>query len=171
MTRRRDRERGQGLAEFALVLPLFLMMVFAVIDLGRVIWAYDNLGNGAREGARYASVHGSSGLTICPTGPGSNLQPENVAACPPLGADLKDPTRQVVRNFLIAPGSAPVIQVCYFDTDPPGCSGNTDQTGAGNARGEYVRVTVRSTVDLVTGTFLGLGGFSVVGQSTVLINN
>ncbi len=56
----RRRSRGQGVAEFALVIPLFLVMLFGIIDLGRVIWANDALANAAREGARYASVTGSS---------------------------------------------------------------------------------------------------------------
>jgi hypothetical protein len=164
---RHDRRRGQSLAEFALVLPLFLAMVFGIIDLGRVIWAMDDLGNAAREGARYASVHGNSDLTPCPTGPGATAQP----GCPALGSDLKDPTRQAVQGFLVAPGSSIVIEVCYFDTASVGCTGNSDQSGAGNARGEYVRVTVHSTVQLFTASLLGMGPFSVNGQSTVLINN
>jgi Flp pilus assembly protein TadG len=50
------RTRGQALVEFALVLPIFLVILFGIIDLGRYVYTANALGNGAREGARAASV-------------------------------------------------------------------------------------------------------------------
>ena len=49
--------RGQSLVEFALILPLFMLIVLGIFDLGRVIYAYSALHNAAREGARYGAVH------------------------------------------------------------------------------------------------------------------
>jgi Flp pilus assembly protein TadG len=51
------RSRGQGLTEFALVIPLFLLLVVALFDLGRAVFAYNTLTNAAREGARTAIVN------------------------------------------------------------------------------------------------------------------
>lgn len=48
--------RGQALIEFALVLPLFALLVFALLDLGRVIYAQHTLAQAAREAARTAVV-------------------------------------------------------------------------------------------------------------------
>ena len=48
-----SRQRGQDLVEFALVLPLLLLIVIGVLDLGRVFFASIALANVAREGARY----------------------------------------------------------------------------------------------------------------------
>jgi Flp pilus assembly protein TadG len=58
MTRRLRGEHssGQSLAEFALVLPIFLLMLFGLIDVGRFVFTANALGNGAREAARFASV-------------------------------------------------------------------------------------------------------------------
>jgi Flp pilus assembly protein TadG len=53
---RRDGH-GQSLAEFALVLPLFLLLFFAVLDLGSAIFTFNSLTNAAREGARLAIVN------------------------------------------------------------------------------------------------------------------
>ena len=53
----RRRERGQGLMEFALVIPIFLLIVVALFDLGRAVFAYNTLTNAAREGARIAIVN------------------------------------------------------------------------------------------------------------------
>jgi Flp pilus assembly protein TadG len=49
--------RGQGLTEFAIILPLFLFIVLGIFDLGRVIYYYSTLHNAAREGARYGAVN------------------------------------------------------------------------------------------------------------------
>src|SRR6187401_3174558 len=50
------RDRGQALMEFALVIPLFLLLMVALFDLGRAVFAYNTLTNAAREGARLAIV-------------------------------------------------------------------------------------------------------------------
>jgi hypothetical protein len=170
LLRRRSRlERGQGLAEFAIVLPVFLLIVFGAIDLGRVIWATDDITNAAREGARYASIHGGSGVTntLCPIGPGLSGTPQ--PSCPAWSPDSKEPARVATRAYFVAAGGNTTVQVCYYTTTA--CSGDTDQSGATNARGTYVTVTVQATVPILTGTLLGLQGFTVNAHSTVLVNN
>ena len=47
---------GQALVEFALVAPLFFLLIFAVIQLGIIFGGQIGLGNAAREVARYAST-------------------------------------------------------------------------------------------------------------------
>jgi Flp pilus assembly protein TadG len=51
------RRRGQALVEFALVLPLLLLLLVGLFDLGRAVFAYNTLTNAAREGARIAIVN------------------------------------------------------------------------------------------------------------------
>lgn len=51
------RDKGQALLEFALVIPIFLLLIVAVFDLGRAVFAYNTLTNAAREGARLAIVN------------------------------------------------------------------------------------------------------------------
>jgi Flp pilus assembly protein TadG len=55
--RRRSSRSGQSLAEFALVLPIFLVLFFAVFDLGSAVFTFNSLTNAAREGARLAIVN------------------------------------------------------------------------------------------------------------------
>ena len=50
-------ERGQGLVEFALVFPVFILLLFGILDLGRAVYAYNTIGDAAREGARVAIVN------------------------------------------------------------------------------------------------------------------
>ena len=51
-----DSTRGQSLVEFALILPIFLLIIFGIIDLGRGVFAYNAIQNAAREGVRVAIV-------------------------------------------------------------------------------------------------------------------
>jgi hypothetical protein len=54
---RHAREGGQTLVEFALVIVILLMVMFAIIDFSRLFFAYGTMANGVREGARYAIIH------------------------------------------------------------------------------------------------------------------
>lgn len=51
------RERGQGLLEFALILPILLLIAVGLLDLGRVFFASIIISNASREGARFLSLH------------------------------------------------------------------------------------------------------------------
>ena len=55
--RRSADHRGQALVEFALVIPIFLVLLVGLFDLGRAVFAYNTLTNAAREGARIAIVN------------------------------------------------------------------------------------------------------------------
>jgi Flp pilus assembly pilin Flp len=53
-------ERGGAMVEFALVASLvFIPIVFGIIEFGRSVWAKNMVTTAAREGVRYAIVHGS----------------------------------------------------------------------------------------------------------------
>lgn len=47
---------GQALVEFALVITAVLMMIFLIIESGRILWAWNSVQHAAREGARYATT-------------------------------------------------------------------------------------------------------------------
>jgi hypothetical protein len=57
--------RGQGLAEFALVIPIALLALFGILVVGLWIFYQQQVTNSAREAARYAAIHSSS--APCPT--------------------------------------------------------------------------------------------------------
>lgn len=66
------RNRGQSLVEFALVVPLFILMLFGLIDLGRYVYATNAMNQATREAARVGSVQGwaqdcggASSRTVC----------------------------------------------------------------------------------------------------------
>lgn len=51
----RDKQRAQGLVEFALILPILLLIVFGILDLGRAYFVTIAIQNATREGARQAT--------------------------------------------------------------------------------------------------------------------
>ena len=54
---------GQSLVEFALLVPILMLIMVGVVDLGRVYYAYLTVVNSAREGARYGATHPNAGTT------------------------------------------------------------------------------------------------------------
>jgi Flp pilus assembly protein TadG len=56
--RRHREERGAAAVEFALVVPILIVVVFGIVNLGFVFAQQISLNNGARQGARYAIVDG-----------------------------------------------------------------------------------------------------------------
>ncbi len=58
----RSEESGQSLVEFALVLPLLLLIITGLFDTARATWQENTLAYAAREGTRYAIVHGSGAV-------------------------------------------------------------------------------------------------------------
>jgi hypothetical protein len=179
--RGRTRSRGQALVEFALVLPLFITLVLAVFDIGRVIWARNDLENAAREGGRYAIVHGDSIGQSCPAGPSASIYstaPTASSACP-YPAPSKQSVYDAVRNYAWAGGgrpssctsadattSGPCITVCYGTS----CSGDTDGVST-TIRGTSVTVTATSSISLILPRLFGWTSFSVTGTTTMLVNS
>ena len=52
-----QRSRGQGFVEFALILPVLLLLLLGIIEFGYVFAAYSGMFNAAREGTRYGVVN------------------------------------------------------------------------------------------------------------------
>jgi len=54
--RRRGEDQGSAAVEFVLVLPVLLIILFSIIDFGRMLHAKLQLAEAAREGARAAAL-------------------------------------------------------------------------------------------------------------------
>ncbi len=63
--RRLRSGRSQSMVEFALIAPVLLLVVFGLIDLGRLIYTYVTLSQAANEGARVA-VQGQAPFFVEP---------------------------------------------------------------------------------------------------------
>jgi hypothetical protein len=61
----RQRNAGQDLVEYAIILPLLLLLLLGIAEFAIIVFTYDTLGNAAREGARYGVVHPTDQAGIC----------------------------------------------------------------------------------------------------------
>jgi Flp pilus assembly protein TadG len=93
-------ERGTSLVEFVLVLPIFLLLVFAIVDFGMGFHAWLTVTNSAREGARYGAVRATE----------AEIRNRVVDT-----ADSLDPSKMTitVTNAQGDPGESVVVQVEY----------------------------------------------------------
>jgi len=119
------RSRGQALAEFALVFPIFALAFFGTISLGLYVYYQQQITNVAREGARYAAIHSSTAQ--CPTV--SNRDPQ----APPLSYFRCDapnswPLMTAAAKPLAAGlnPSAIYVSACWSGYRTPGGSGLAD---------------------------------------------
>lgn len=53
-----QKSKGQATVEFALVLPLLLLVVYGLIEVGRAVFIYSSVTNASREASRYGSAYG-----------------------------------------------------------------------------------------------------------------
>jgi Flp pilus assembly protein TadG len=51
-----DPEHGQTLVEFALVVMIFLVVLFGILEFSRALWTYNTIVQATRAGARFAVV-------------------------------------------------------------------------------------------------------------------
>src|SRR4029077_5456851 len=72
--RDRGKSAGQSMVEFALVLPIMLLLLAGAIDLGRLFYSYIAVENAAKEGALYGARN-----PLCDDAANSNCpNPNNV---------------------------------------------------------------------------------------------
>ncbi len=57
-------QQGVAAMEFALVLPLFLMLIFGVIDFGLAMYAKGLITTASQEGARFGAIYRLDSLTV-----------------------------------------------------------------------------------------------------------
>jgi hypothetical protein len=108
------------MVEFALVLPLFTLVLAGIVTLGIGVFYQQQLTNAAREAARYAAIH--SATSQCPTtawkDPNlSRLPPDfdlgNYYACDPPNEHWPEMTAHARRQVFGLPASAVTFSACW----------------------------------------------------------
>jgi hypothetical protein len=113
--------RGQAVVEFALVFPIFLVLLFAVIVIGLVIFYQQQLANAARQGARYAAI--SSVEAQCPTiSTDSYLSPTPFSyfPCDTPAAGWPNLTAATRASIWAFPRAATHVSACWSSYHTPG---------------------------------------------------
>lgn len=109
------RKRGQALVEFALILPIFLLILLAVFDLGRAVFAYNSVTNAAREGARLAIVNQTT-ASITAKATSSASIAETAAPNVTVGFYESGPAVNPTSNAVCAPRNIGCMAVVTFET-------------------------------------------------------
>ncbi len=124
--RHRDQRRGQALAEFAIVIPVFMLVLGGVIQFGIFFWDQNTLNQIARDAGRYAA-------TVECTGSETTIE-----------SNIEDATRTLEAATPFA-GSYGTVSADVGASDstvgcPPGPSTNADVV--------WVSISVEATVPI-----------------------
>jgi Flp pilus assembly protein TadG len=139
----RGSNKGQTMMEFALIAPLFFLLIFAVMDFGRMFFVQVNLQQAVQEAARFAST---GNHLANPSSPGNNLS--RVASIV-----------QMAQQSAWAGANVTSVQVSSL------------QGGAGSAGGpgDTVTVSLTTTLPLMTpmmATFFPNGAYTFTSSAT-----
>jgi TadE-like protein len=93
----RRRERGQGIVEFALVLPIFMMLLLIILEFGLAFNHSLTVGLATREGARVGAALATGGVTDCTDTQTINVDQQIIAG---LQRILKSPGSDVVMSHI-----------------------------------------------------------------------
>ncbi|HWB12206.1 MAG TPA: TadE family protein [Pirellulales bacterium] len=139
--------RGAALVETALVLPVFLFIIFAAFDLSLAVFRYNSLSAAARRLARQASLHGALAPPKYTTwGP---------ATMTGTGADSSQ-AAQAVQSYLFTFNTAAVqLQVNWLDGDIQ--------------PDDRVQVTLKYPQTSLVGNLFGYGQINLQAVSTMRI--
>ena len=129
---------GQALVEFAMAALVILMLIFGVVEFGRIVLVYNSIADAARIGARYAIT---------------NSSPPNAASVTNANVStIQSNVQTAVKSFL-APATVNInaAGLTITTTFPnKSCTGSTPtSTCSGTSAGNPVQVTVSYPYDLL----------------------
>jgi hypothetical protein len=98
-----DHSRGQAVVEFALIVPVLIMLLLGIMEFGRAVYTSNALANAAREGARYGIINpqdtGGIKAHAVETAIGLRLLPGNVAVSYPDGQPASGNRIRVIVSY------------------------------------------------------------------------
>jgi Flp pilus assembly protein TadG len=109
---RRTADRGAAAVEFALLLPMLLILIFGIIDFGRMLNAQITVTEAAREGARASALGTDPTARVNSMTGGLGTVNTSTTACPanPSPTDTTSVTVTYQFQFLTPVGAlAPVL--------------------------------------------------------------
>jgi len=143
----RHQRRGASLVEFAFVVPVFLLLIFGILEYARFFYTVQVMNNAAREGARYAVVNTNTAST-------ANVQ-------------------TYVDNYLSGVGYSQLAgynsttNISVYEADPT-TGANTSLAWQSNGWGTAVGVSVSGTYKPILPGFLFLPGSVTINASCVM---
>lgn len=140
-------ETGASAVEFAVLMPLLVLLVFGIIEFGLLFYNQQVITNASREGAR-AAIRGDCNHRL------TNAQISQIVTdyC----VDPTDATKKRLITFS-ATNNLPTVSI---DPSPSACTPG--------AAGEYVAVTVQYTYSYLVPSVLGFGPTKQLEAKTIM---
>jgi hypothetical protein len=79
----RPRRRGQGIVEFALAAPVFVILLFGIVEFSWFVFVSTNASHAAHEGARRGMVLGRTANSFTTSGNSPGTYPAPLSVCDP----------------------------------------------------------------------------------------
>jgi Flp pilus assembly protein TadG len=182
------RQEGQALVEFALIIPIFLLVVVGLFDAGRLVYTNSALSQAAREGARLAATEASwisvPGTSCVADPSGITSARPGAHVCPVDVTSFKAHVTSAVNRMAVSLGPLAAVHISCNDGGagdpaPTGAwtetsGGNGCRDGAGNpisVAGDVVSVRIEfgyAPMTPVIGSIIGSVPLS--GSATMVIN-
>lgn len=147
---RRIAKPAQGLVEFALIIPLFLMLLYGLFEVGRAVFMLSAVRNASRDAVRYAGASGTN-----PSGV------ERYRDC----AGIRDRAKRVSAFVDLSAVNAVEISYDKGPSTPPISCEALVSSGKKLALGDRVVVTVRATFVPFVGPLLNFNTIPIESTS------
>jgi Flp pilus assembly protein TadG len=159
---RRTNQRGQALVEFALTLPVFLLLVFGVFDFGRAVWAYSMVSEAARAGARAGMIAASKAPAAAAYNTVISAAILEIVPAAMAGFDSSQDDKS---------NTSIVTLFCTSSHTDTGCSSSSPgalpcSPTVSSPPNYYVSVTVTGKYQPVVGSFLGIPQSGITLKAT-----
>ena len=172
MRRHSPREGGQSLVEFALIFPIFVLMLFGLIDMGRAVYANNTLSQAAREATRLAAAQ-ASWIGI-PNAQEPTCNTAGGPVCPLTPGVLKANVDAAANRMAVGLGVLPDAQIymrCDLASSVAPTGNWTGSTCTNNAAGNLVSIRIEYTHTMIT-PIVGqiVNNISMSASATMVIN-
>jgi hypothetical protein len=177
--------QGQALVEFALVIPVFVLALVGLFDVGRLVYTNSVLSQAAREAARLGAAQADwVGVTAPSCGTEAEIGAGRPGAhvCPESPAALRDNVSAAANRMVVGLGALTAVHVSCNEADaapsgdwvmgPSGGNGCEDSDGSpvGTA-GDLLSVRIEYTYDPITPIVSTLiGSVPLSGAATMVVN-
>jgi Flp pilus assembly protein TadG len=159
---------GQTLVEFALVFPIFILVLCGLIDMGRAVYSNNTLAQAAREATRLAATQA---FWVASADPACNATAGPV--CPATVEALKTNVDEAANRMAVGLGTLATSQIyiqCNLASSPP--TGAWTGASCDNRHsGDLVSVRITYTFSMLTPIVGQLAdNLSMSASATMLVN-
>ena len=158
------RQRGQSLAEFALVLTPLMLVLLGILQMGLILNAYVTISNATREGARAATVYLYDRTQSKATNDANREQAARTALRQAMGILSTNPPQLATSDLVVS-------YPCDGASPPPNCAPTSEPRS-----GQYVSVRTTYHLDILIPLIGELlpkdagGRLAMTAQVTMVIN-